>query len=357
MQGGITSDFPQRQPPQRLGFEETELEKRGARFEFGAPITSAITTGNGVAASFGDGTVRFFHPSHTHTVTQAHKGVVLCLTSAQDNILTGGDDGRFIQISSNGTVTELANFGTKWVDCVAASNGLVACSSGPMVHLWSSGQSKPTILEHSSTVGGLTFDPKGKRLAVAHYGGVTLWERGPRRWKSSKLVWKGFHGALTFSPDGKYLITAMQENALHGWRLRDKGDLAMTGYPNKIKSFAWVGDIPHLATSGAEEAICWPFDGKDGPMGRSPVCVANNGKNMVSCVQALPGENAVFTGFKDGAVLLAELDESKSAIPIKGSTGKEVTAIGITKSLSHLLIGDAKGQILWTPLWYGDNRE
>ena len=168
MQGGITSDFPQRQPPQRLGFEETELEKRGARFEFGAPITSAITTGNGVAASFGDGTVRFFHPSHTHTVTQAHEGVVLCLTSAQDNILTGGDDGRFIQISSNGTVTELANFGTKWVDCVAASNGLVACSSGPMVHLWSSVQSKPTILEHSSTVGGLTFDPKGKRLAVAH---------------------------------------------------------------------------------------------------------------------------------------------------------------------------------------------
>ena len=136
-----------------------------------------------------------------------------------------------------------------------------------------------------------------------------------------------------------------------------KSGFTTTKKPNKIKSFTWVGDIPHLATSGAEEAICCPFDGKDGPMGRSPVCVANNGKNMVSCVQALPGENAVFTGFKDGAVLLAELDESKSAIPIKGSTGREVTAIGITKSLSHLLIGDAKGQILWTPLWYGDNRE
>ena len=225
-----------------------------------------------------------------------------------------------------------------------------------MVHLWLSGQSKPTILEHSSTVGGLTFDLKGKRLAVAHYGGVTLWERGSRRGKSSKLVWKGFHGALTFSPDGKYLITAMQENALHSWRLRDKGDLAMTGYPNKIKSFAWVGDIPHLATSGVEEVICWPFDGKDGPMGRPPVCVANNGKNMVSCVQALPGAKAVFTRFKNGAVLLAELDESKDAIPIKGSTGREVTAIASTKSLSHLLIGDAKGQILWMPLWCGDYR-
>lgn len=29
--------------------------------------------------------------------------------------------------------------------------------------------------DHSSTVSGLAFNPKGKRLAVAHYGGVTLW--------------------------------------------------------------------------------------------------------------------------------------------------------------------------------------
>ena len=64
------------------------------------------------------------------------------------------------------------------------------------------------------------------------------------------------------------------ENALHGWRLRDKGNLAIAGYPAKIKSFTWVGDTPHLATSGADEAICWPFDGKFGPMERSPVCVA-----------------------------------------------------------------------------------
>ena len=110
-------------------------------------------------------------------------------------------------------------------------------------------------------MGGLAFGAKGQRLAVAHYGGVTLWERGKRRWKSSIFAWKGFHGAVTFSPDGKYLVTAMQENALHGWRLRDKGNLAMAGYPAKIKSFTWVGDTPYLATSGADEAICWPFDG------------------------------------------------------------------------------------------------
>ena len=48
----------------------------------------------------------------------------------------------------------------------------------------------------------------------------------------------------------------MQENSVHGWRLRDKGNLAMSGYPAKVKSLDWVGDTPFLATSGADEAIC-----------------------------------------------------------------------------------------------------
>ena len=126
--------------------------------------------------------------------------------------------------------------------------------------------------------------------------------------------------AVTCSPDEKYLVTAMQENALHGWRLRDKGNLAMAGYPAKIKSFTWVGDTPHLATSGADEAICWPFDGKFGPMERSPVCVAKNKKQIATYVEALAGEQAVFVGFQDGAVLLAEADEFKGHCHW-GSTG------------------------------------
>ena len=353
MQDGVTSDLPHRQP-RRQGFDETELELRGMRLDTGAPVTGAVAVGDSIAVSFGDGTVRFFRQGIAHKVIQAHTGVVLCMSADQQHLLTGGDDGRFLRIAQDGKIEEIANFGTRWVDCVAASEGLHACSSGGIAYVWSKDQTKPKLLEHTSTVGGLAFDARGKRLAVGHYGGATIWENAGRRWKSSKLVWKGFHGAVTFSPDGKYLVTAMQENALHGWRLRDKGDLAMSGYPSKIKSFAWVGDTPYLATSGADEAICWPFDGKDGPMGRSPVCVAHAGKQTATFVHALPGENAVFAGFRDGAVLLAELDESKDAIVLKGSTGAEVTAIAVTASLSHVLIGDAKGHILWATLWAGE---
>ena len=353
MSGGVTPDLPRR-VNRRGGFPRSVLEKRGLKLEIGAPVTGATAAGEAIAVASGDGTVRHFRPETPPTATKAHDAAVLCLVADADHVLTGGDDGRFLRISPGGQVEEIANFGSRWVDCVAAGHGQRACSSGRIVHVWRRGETSATSLEHVSTVGGLAFDAKGKRLAVAHYGGATIWERGERRWKPSKLVWKGSHGAVSFSPDGRYLVTAMQENALHGWRLRDKGHMAMQGYPAKIKSFVWVGDAPHLVTSGADEAICWPFDGKDGPMGRAPLCVAHRGERLATCVQSLSEQNAVFAGFQDGAVLLAELDEFKESIVIRGSTGAEVTAIAVTKSLSHVLIGDAKGGVLWTTLWAGN---
>ena len=43
------------------------------------------------------------------------------------------------------------------------------------------------------------------------------------------LEWKGSHIDVTWSPDGRFVVTSMQENALHGWRLRpDKGHMRMT---------------------------------------------------------------------------------------------------------------------------------
>src|SRR5690606_11583252 len=86
-------------------------------------------------------------------------------------------------------------------------------------------------LEHESTVAGLTFDPSGQRLAVAHYGGVSLWIAWRGGWRRTPLNWAGSHIAVTWSPSGKFIVSSMQENALHGWRLADKKDLRMSGYP------------------------------------------------------------------------------------------------------------------------------
>ena len=89
-------------------------------------------------------------------------------------------------------------------------------------------------------------------------------------------------------------------------------------------------------------------------MRRPPVCVANGGKQISTYVHALPQEKAVIAGFKDGAVLLAEIVENKEPIVLKGSSGNEITAIALNSGLSHILIGDSKVNILWITLWAGE---
>ena len=41
-------------------------------------------------------------------------------------------------------------------------------------------ETEPIKLGHP-TIGGLAFDAKGRRFAVAHYGGVTIWEKHKSR--------------------------------------------------------------------------------------------------------------------------------------------------------------------------------
>ena len=141
----------------------------------------------------------------------------------------------------------------------------------------------------------------------------------------------------------------MQENALHGWRLRDKADMRMSGYPGKVKSMAWVGAAPCLATSGADEAICWPFDGKDGPMGQAPATCAYGGRQVCTAVTGLVGLSGVFAGFQDGAVLAGRLAAEADDLVIKGSSGSPVTALAVTPE-GWLFVGEESGRVLWMRL-------
>ena len=332
---------------------ETRFERAGLALDTGAPVTAAAPVGGGVVAGFGDGAIRFFRPDEPPVIVEAHRGAVLCLAAEEgaDAVLTGGDDGRFLRVRPDGTIEEIASFGSRWVDCVAAGPGVHACSSGRVAQLWRTGAAAAKPFEHPSTVGGLAFDAKARRLAVAHYGGVTVWKRDGRRWKPVKLACKGSHGTVAFSPDVKYLVTSMQENALHGWRLRDKGDMAMSGYPSKVGSFAWVGNAPYLATSGADEAICWPFDGRDGPSGRPPATCAYADGQRCTAVAGLLDYEGVFAGFADGRVIVGRPSTGGVArdLPVKGASGVPVTALALTAD-GWLLVGERSGRVLWVRL-------
>jgi WD40 repeat protein len=239
----------------------------------------------------------------------------------------------------------------RWIDHVALGPaGAVAWSAGKQAYVLSAKTSLKTsskervehIFEAPSTVGALAFSPKGFRLAIAHYNGATLWFPNAAQADPETLLWKGSHLAATFSPDGRFLITAMQEPTLHGWRLADAKHMRMSGYSARVRSLSWTADGDFLATSGSEQLILWPFDGKDGPMGRQPKLQAPS-QARVAVVACHPRQPVVAVGYADGAVVLVRSDDG-ALIEVKAKGASPVTALGWDGNGLTLAFGTEAGE-------------
>src|SRR5262249_25129094 len=145
----------------------------------------------------------------------------------------------------------------------------------------------------------------------------------------------------TISPDGRFLITTMQEPTLHGWRIADAKHMRMSGYSARVRSLSWSANGEFLATSGSEQLIIWPFDGKDGPMGRQPTTFAR-AQSRVSIVTCHPRQPVVAVGYADGAVKLVRTEDD-ALIPARAADGQTVSAIGWDEAGQTLAFGTGSG--------------
>jgi len=270
----------------------------------------------------------------------AHGGGILVSASDGARIVTGGDDGKLVATDAQGAITELAADDKKrWIDQVALGpDRAVAWSAGKVAHVIT-GKGEQRTFEAPSTVAGLAFAPKGFRLAVAHYNGVSFWFPNAAA-KPEFFEWKGSHLGITVSPDGRFMVTTMQEPTLHGWRIADQKHMRMSGYSARVRSLAWTADGAFLATSGSEQLILWPFDGKDGPMGRQPRVLAPS-EARVTVVAAHPKQPVVAAGYGDGTVWLVRIDDG-ALIAARQADGTPVTALGWEASGQVLAFGTEK---------------
>ncbi len=269
-------------------------------------------------------------------VTDAHHGLLTCIRDPfSATLLSGGEDGRVQRISHDGTVTTISETPRKWISVVAGGpQGAVAWAQGKSSFVKLSDGTVKEVKEERS-VEAIAFAPKGLRIAAARYNGVSLHWVGTNS-PMQDLDWKGAHTGVTFSPDGRFLVTMMQENALHGWKLDSKSGesrhMRMTGYPAKVKSLSWSVKGKWLASSGAPAAIVWPFSAKDGPMGKAPMELGTRANIMVTQVAFHPLEEVLAIGFIDGMILGVRIADGKEALlrrPGKGAiTGMSWSASG-----------------------------
>ena len=312
------------------------------RLTLDAYVAAALFDRDGYTFALGDGTVVFEGGARI----AAHDGAVLCavLHPSGKGVLTGGDDGRLVWSRRSGA-TEVADTGGKWIDAVAASaaSGLVAFAAGRDLYVRDVADAGfARSFRHERAVSDVAFDPKGRRVAASTYGGAMLWYARIADQKPTALKWAGAHTGVTWSPDGRFVVTCMQENDLHGWRLSDGKDMRMSGYPSKVKSTAFLAKGALLATAGAPGAVCWRFTGANGPMGSDAVEVGFEEEALVARVAAHPAGMTLVGGLQDGRVWSLDLN-GQGRRWLREERGPPITALAVSGGGDRAAWGDEAG--------------
>ena len=313
-------------------------------FIFDAYVTTALFDARGQAVfALGDGSVRF----ETGARIDAHDGAILsaAMHPSGAGLITGGDDGQVVWSQASGAAP-IAKIQGRWIDSLAASaaSGLVAFGAGRELHVRDVADSAfARVFTHEKSVADVAFEPKGRRVAVATYGGAALWYARIAEQKPVHLKWAGSHIGVVFSPDAKFLMSAMQENQLHGWRLADAKDLRMGGYPAKVKSLAFLARGALLATSGAPGVVVWPFGGANGPMGKEAAEIGFDETAMVTRVAGTPDRTLLAAGLDDGRVWASDLT-SRRLETVKAEKGAAITALAVSPDGTRVAWGDEEGQ-------------
>jgi WD40 repeat protein len=278
----------------------------------GGAVVGVHFLGDRAAFVMGEESLVLVAPDGSEQRVGVHAGGILASAGNGERIITGGDDGKVVASDSTGQVVIATDANKRWIDHVAAGpDGAVAWSAGKTAFV----QNRKGEQRHrdvASTVGGLAFAPKGFRLAIAHYNGATLWFPNAQA-APDFLEWKGSHTGITVSPDGRFLVTAMQEPMLHGWRLADGKHMRMSGYAARVRSMDWTASGDFLATGGSDQLILWPFQGKDGPMGKQPTLHSPHAARL-AVVACHPKQDVVAAGFADGMVLLVRVADGAEVL-------------------------------------------
>jgi WD40 repeat protein len=308
----------------------------------GAPVVGAHVMGRTAAFVLGEEAVLLVPEKAEQIRVVAHGGGILASAADEGRIVTGGDDGTVAITDAKGQTRCVATDAKRrWIDNVASGpDGAFAWSAGKTAFVQTA-RGDPRTLDVASTVGGLAFAPKGLRLAVTHYNGVTLWFPNVQG-APEMLEWKGSHHEVAFSPDGKFLVTSMQEPTLHGWRIADGKHMRMSGYSSRVRSFGWTAGGKWLATAGSEQLVMWPFQSKDGPMGKTPEMFAAFAVRATMAVPH-PRQEVVAVGYADGTILLVRMSDGAEVIAKHPDSG-EITAIAWDAAGSLLAWGTEDGE-------------
>jgi WD40 repeat protein len=293
---------------------------------FEAPVVFSFREGANLFFASGDGKVHRVEANTMMYSVSVHSPLLLCAVWDDKNkrLVTGGADGRLCATDANGNTQDIACHKGQWINTVTVSPwGALAYGVGKDVVCLLPGGGRH-VYDSGSPASALAFSPQGRKLAFAHYNGVSIADLAFPHRAPEVLSWKGSHIGVTWSSNSRFLVSSLSEKALHIWALAADEHGQMGGYAAKPAQFLWVEGGQWLTTTGAGVLVFWPFKGKKGPIGQEATVQklllhqANGSlvphNRLVTALALHSDGKSVITGHDDGSVLMARRESERAQL-------------------------------------------
>jgi WD40 repeat protein len=273
-------------------------------------------------------------------------------TSPATILATGGQDGcvRLWDVV-NGTQTAEVKLGNAWVEHLAwrpDSELLFAAAGKKLVALNPNGSVAHAFPDAPKTISALTISkpsvvsPLSSVLAAAYFGGVCTWDAATFAAQKEFPYGNAIY-ALTWSPDGRWLVAGCHDNAVHLWVPAEDLELHMSGYETRLKELSFSHDSKWLATGGGKDVCVWDCAGA-GPEGREPLQLPQTARTTAVAFQnqhsllATGDAGGVFTlwGPTRKNPMVAEVKMPSAATKFAWTADDSLLAVGTEKGVVYV---------------------
>jgi WD40 repeat protein len=315
----------------------------------GSQLAAASAAGPVTIYAAADGAKQWELPGHTDGTNclewKPAGGPALLATGGQDGAVKFWD-------AAVGQHTATAQLGTDWVEQLAwrpaappespnsdaPSSSLFAAAGKTLTVLRGDGSIAHRFKSAPKTISALAFQPGGGCVAVAYFGGVTLWDADDFLAQKEFPYSNGIH-ALVWSPDNKWLVSGNQDPSVHLWIPEEDAELHMSGYEGKVKYLSFDHTSRWLATGGGRDACVWDCTGA-GPEGREPAMLPH--ETPVCAVAFQNAHGLLASASSDGVVHLWS-PERKQPLRVTIKMPAAATKLRWSPDDRQLAIGSEKG--------------
>jgi hypothetical protein len=123
----------------------------------------------------------------------------------------------------------------------------------------------------------------------------------------------------------------MQEPALHGWRLSDGKDMAMSGYQSRVRGMGFAAGGQWLLTAGAPGLVLWPFNGANGPMGRQALQMDISLPGLTARLAVDGAGRVVAAATEEGRIAAFDLIHEQRKV-VRAEPGPLLTALSVLET-------------------------